>query len=46
MAAAQSTWDSEGEATGEGESLRSGTEGLLLAPFTRSVGSGTRDLGC
>jgi hypothetical protein len=27
MTAAQSTWDSEGGATGEGESLRSGTEG-------------------
>ena len=37
MTAAQSTWDSEGGATGAGESLRSGTEGLLLAPLTRPV---------
>jgi hypothetical protein len=35
--AAQSTWDSEGGATGAGESLRSGTEGLRLAPLTRPV---------
>ena len=33
MTAAQSTWDSEGGTTREGESLRSGTEGLLLAPL-------------
>ena len=38
MTAAQLTWDSEGGATREGESLRSGTEGLLLAP--------PRGLGC
>ena len=45
MAAAQSTWVSEGGATGEGESLRSGTEGLLLAPLTRPVRSAPRGLG-
>ena len=45
MTAAQSTWDSEGGATGEGESLRSGTEGLLLAPLTRPVRSAPRGLG-
>jgi hypothetical protein len=37
MTAAQSTWDYDGGATGAGESLRSGTEGLLLAPLTRPV---------
>jgi hypothetical protein len=46
MAAAESTWDSEGGATGQDESLRSGTEGLLQASFTRPVGSRTRGLGC
>ncbi len=45
MAAAQSTWDSEGGATGEGESPPGGTEGLLLASYTRPVGSGPRGLG-
>ena len=32
MTAAQSTWDSEGGATREGELLPRGTEGLPLAP--------------
>ena len=45
MTAAQSTWDSEGGTTREGESLRSGTEGLLLAPLTRPVRSAPRGLG-
>ena len=45
MTAAQSTWDSEGGATGAGESLRSGTERLLLAPLTRPVRSGPGGLG-
>jgi hypothetical protein len=35
MTAAQSTWDSEGGATRAGESLRSGTGGLLLTAPTR-----------
>jgi hypothetical protein len=41
MAAAESTWDSEGGATGEGESPPSGTEGYPQA----SSGSGPRGLG-
>ena len=45
MIAAQSTWDSEGGTIREGESLRSGTEGLLLAPLTRPVRSAPRGLG-
>ena len=45
MTAAQSTWHSEGGATGTGESLRSGSEGLPLASYTGPVGSGTRGLG-
>ena len=45
MTAAQSTWDSEGGTTREGESLRSGTEGLLLAPLTGPVRSAPRGLG-
>jgi len=40
LAAAESTWDSEGGATGEGASPPSGTEGLRQVSFTRPVGSG------
>jgi hypothetical protein len=43
MAAAESTWDSEGGATGEGESPPSGTEGLQQASYTRPGGFGPRD---
>ncbi len=46
MTAAQSTWDSEGGATEQDESLRSDTEGLLLARFTGPAGAGPCGLGC
>lgn len=45
MTADRSTWDSEGGAAEAGESLRGGTEGLLLAPLTRPVRSGPGGLG-